>query len=365
MNKGIKFRIYPDETQKLILAKTFGCCRLVYNKGLAFRINSFKAGEKPSYKMTSSMLTDMKHSKEFLFLNEVDSIALQQSLRDLDRAYRNFFDCRSRYPKFKSKHNHNFSYRTINQGNNIRIENGKIKLPKVGFVKIKQSMQVDNIHSVTIEQSPSGKYYAVIVTDFTPCLKENAGGLIGLDVGIKTFCSDSNGLETENPKHLEKAEKKLARLQRKLSRKVKGSKNYEKQRIRVACAYEKVTNRRDDFLHNMVNTLISENQVICVENLNIKGMIKNHKLAKHIQSASWGKFVNTLEYKSSWYGNTVVKVPTKYPSSQLCSCCGYKNPLVKNLSVRAWTCPNCGTVHERDKNAAINILSKGLSMLEA
>ena len=362
MRKGIKFRIYPNKEQCLLLAKTFGCCRMIYNKGLAHRISAYKDGEKANYVLTNAMLTGLKEDPYYAFLKEVDSIALQQALRDLDRAYTNFFKHLAKYPHFKSKKEHHFRYRTINQGNNIRIENGKIKLPKIGYVKIKQSMPVSNIHNVTVEQEPSGKYYVVINMEFEHTPLANAGGVVGIDLGIKTFYSDSNGNTVSNPKYLEAAERRLAKKQRSLSRKRKGSKNFEKQRIAVAKAHESVANKRKDFLHKEANKLINENQVICVEDLNVKGMIKNHKLAKHIASASWGEFSRIIAYKAEWNGNQLVKVPTFFPSSQTCSICGYQNKDVKNLAVRVWECPVCHSVHDRDRNAAINILNKGLEM---
>lgn len=362
MNKGIKFRIYPNKRQKELINQTLGCCRLVYNKGLAMRNNAFADGQKVGYNQTSSMLTDLKRQEDFAFLKETDSIALQQSLRDLDRGFKNFFEKRTKHPQFKSKHNNHQSYRTINQGDNIRIAGRYIKLPKLGFVKIKQSMEVGYINNVTIERTPTGKYFVVLNVDFEPEFCPNNGGAIGIDVGIKEFYTDSNGNVVNNPKYLEKSIRKLAREQRKLSRKQKGSNNRNKQRIKVASVHEKITNQRNDFLQKLSTVLVSENQTICIEDLNIKGMMRNHRLAQHIASTSWSKFFTMLEYKALWYGSTIIKVPTVYPSSQTCSCCGYKNPPVKNLAVRSWECPQCHSLHDRDVNASINILNKGLSI---
>lgn len=363
MNKGIKFRAYPSKVQKNLINQTLGCCRFIYNKGLAMRNDAFESGQRVNYSQTSAKLTALKQQAEYAFLKEVDSIALQQSLRDLDRGFRNFFEKRAGHPKYKSKHNHHQSYRTINQGDNIRIVGKYIKLPKLGYVKIKQSMEVGHINNVAVERTPADKYFVVLNVEFEPEIHDNNGGEIGIDVGIKEFYSDSNGNKVKNPKFLEKSMRKLIREQRRLSRKRKGSKNRNKQRLRVARVHETITNQRNDFLQKQSTILVRENQTICIEDLNVKGMMRNHKLAKAIASVSWSKFFTMLEYKSIWYGCTVIRVPTMYPSSQTCSFCGYRNPDVKNLSMRNWECPHCHTKHDRDINASINILNKGLSMI--
>ena len=362
MNKGVKFRIYPNKEQQNLINQTLGCCRLIYNIGLDMRNKAFEDGEKVNYSKTCAMLTKLKRSDKFSFLRDVDSVALQQSLRNLDQGFVNFFQKRARHPRFKSKHSNHQSYRTMNQNNKIRIVGKYIKLPKLGYVKIRQSMEVGHINNATIKRTPTGKYFVVLNVEFEPELKQNNGDSIGIDVGIKEFYSDSNGNVVNNPKHLEKSMHKLAREQRRLSRKKKDSNNRNKQRIRVARVHEKITNQRNDFLQKTSSMLISENQVICIEDLKIKNMVRNHKLARCINSVSWGKFFSMLEYKANWYGNNIIKVPTMYPSSQTCSCCGYKNPLVKNLAVRKWECPQCHTKHDRDTNASINILNKGLSV---
>ena len=360
MNKGVKFRIYPNKEQENLILQTFGCCRLIYNKGLDMRNKAYKNGEKIGYVQTSAMVTELKRTEQFAFLKDVEAVTLQQSLRDLDRAYQNFFKKRAKFPKFKSKHDNHQSYRTLS--NHIRIVGNYLKLPKLGYVKVKQSMEVGHINNVTIEKTPTEKYFAVLNVDFEPNFKQNNGNSIGIDVGLKEFYTDSNGNKVGNPKYLEKSEKKLKREQRRLSRKQKGSSNRNKQRIRVARVYEKVTNQRNDFLQKESTKLVRENQTIVIEDLNVKGMLRNHRLAKAISSASWSKFFAMLEYKAIWYKNTIIKIPTFYPSSQTCSCCGYKNPLVKNLSIRKWECPKCHTKHDRDYNASINILNKGLSL---
>ncbi len=319
MQKGIKFRIYPNREQQNLINQTLGCCRLIYNKGLAMRNEAFENGSKIGYSQTSSMLTKLKKCEDFAFLKVADSIALQQSLRDLDRGFVNFFQKRAAHPTFKSKHSRHQSYRTVNQGENIRIVGKYIKLPKLGYIKMRQSMEVGKINNVTVEHTSTGKYFAVLNVEFKPQPRPNNGGCIGIDVGIKEFYSDSNGNVVSNPKYLERSMRRLIREQRKLSRKQKGSNNRNKQRVKVALIHEKISNQRNDFLQKQSTMLIRENQTICIEDLKVKNMMCNHKLAQHIGSASWSKFFDMLTYKSVWYGNEVVKVPTMYPSSQTCS----------------------------------------------
>lgn len=389
MLKGIKIRIYPNGHQKELIAKTFGCCRLIYNKGLAMRKETYESTkESIGYKETNAMLTSLKKDAEFEFLKEVDSMALQQSLRDLDKAYQNFFRTKRGFPKFKSKHNPHNAYRTQNVNNCICIgsSNKHIKVPKLGYVKAKVSYDLSDvkINNATIEQMPSGKYFVVLNVELPDIKKDNAGGIIGIDLGIKDFYVSSDDVKCDNPKYLVKSAKQLAREQRKLSKKiethivgykmVKGykcpiydnsiseCKNIQKQRIKVVKIQEHIANQRNDFLQKQSTKLVSENQVIGLEDLAVKNMVRNHKLAKSIYAVSWSKFVTMLEYKAPLFGAEIIKVPRFYASSQLCSCCGYKNPMVKNLSIRQWTCPNCEVVHDRDINAATNILNKALEI---
>jgi putative transposase len=365
MNKGIKFRIYPNKEQQTIIQKTFGCSRFIYNKGLSLRKNEYKNGKSVGYKETNAMLSALKKSADHIWLKEVDSVALQQSLRDLDRAYKNFFAKRASFPKFKAKHDHDKSYRTQCINGNIGIVGNCIKLPKLGYVRTKISMPVNGkINNATIEQVPSGKYFCVLNVEVEQPVYDNAGGITGIDVGIKEFYSDSNGNTVDNPKYLRRTMHRLVKEQRKLSRMTKFSNNWNRQRIVVARIHEKITNQRTDFLHKESTKLVKENQIICIEDLNVKGMFRNHRLAKSVSDVSWSMFFSMLEYKSVFYGTRIVKVPRFYPSSQTCSCCGYKNPDIKKLSIREWHCPVCGTYHDRDINAAVNIKEKGLSMLK-
>lgn len=362
ITKGYKYRIYPNDVQTEQISRTLGCCRFVYNHFLALRSEAWKeCRESLSYVATARLLTELKRDPEHLWLASADSMALQESLRNLDRAYRNFFSGRGRYPRYKSKHNHCQSYRTRNQSDNIRIEDGRIVLPKLGAVKARISRIPDGrILNASVSRTPTGKYYVSLCVEEELVPKPNSGGVIGIDVGIKEFYTDSNGDSVANPKTLSKYERRLRREQRRLSRKQKGSSNRAKQRIRVAAVHEKIYNVRTDFLHKESTRLVSENQVIAIESLNVKGMVRNHHLAKAIFDASWSRFFSMLEYKGFEHGCEIRRIGTFYPSSQTCSCCGYRNPLVRDLSVRDWTCPECGAHHDRDSNAAVNILDAAL-----
>ncbi len=361
---GFKFRIYPNKTQQSLINRTLGCCRFVFNHFLALRRDEWTANHKSiGYVQTAALLTDLKKNEDFSWLKEADSMALQEALRNLDTAYQNFFQRRAKYPRFKSKHNHTQSYRTRNQSNGIRIFGGKIKLPKIGEVKIKQSRTFEGrILNATVSRAASEKYFVSLCVelDKETLIRSNNGGEIGIDVGLREFCTDSNGNAVANPRVLKHLTKKLIREQRRLSRKMPKSNNRNKARIRVARVHEYIANIRKDFLHKLSTRLVSENQVIAVENLKIKNMMKNHHLAKAIADVSWSEFFRQLAYKAELHGSKLLKVDTFYPSSQTCSNCGYQNEETKNLNVRSWTCPKCGAVHDRDENAAKNILRKAL-----
>ena len=364
--KSYKFRLYPNQEQKQLFAKTFGCSRAIWNMMLADKIKHYEETKETLYNRPS------QYKKEFPWLKEVDSLALCNVQLNLQTAYKNFFRSGFGFPKFKKK-THRQSYKTNNNNGNIALGNGFVKLPKVGWVKVKAHRQINGvIKSATISMTPTSKYHISILceTEITPLPKTNSS--VGIDLGISDFAILSTGEKIGNKRFLSKLSKKLAKEQKRLSRralaakkagrKLSDCKNYQKQRMKVAKIHEKIANQRKDFLNKLSTNLIKNHDVICIEDLSSKNLMKNRKLAKSIGDVSWSEFVRMLEYKAIWYDKKVSKISRWYPSSQICSNCGFSSGK-KSLSVREWICTNCDSHHDRDINASINILNEGLRLL--
>lgn len=359
MNKGYKFRIYPSAEQRVMFAKTFGCVRFVYNRMLSDKLEKKKS------------VTPAQYKDEFEWLREVDSLALCNAQMNLKRAFENRRKNAKHFgkPYFKSKKSKQ-SYSTNNQKGTVRIEDGKIRLPKVGLVKIKLHRQiVGTIKTVTITKTPSDKYYVSILTEYeNQVLPIVLKKFVGLDYSMGELFVSSEGNRADYPKYYHRAQKRLRRVQKKFSRSKKFGNNREKIRVMLSRVYEKVTNRRKDFLHKLSSRLVNESDAIAIEDLDLQAMSKHKRggrfsFGKSISDNSWGVFTRMLEYKLDWQGKILVKIDKWYPSSQLCSHCGYQNSDTKNLSIRQWICPKCGAHHDRDVNAAINIKNEGMRIL--
>lgn len=345
--------------------KSFGCCRVIYNEMLYELQNAYKNG----IKLNRCDLFKKIKSK-YNWMSESDSQGLCNTYQDLNSAYTNFFNKRAKFPKFKKKRDKN-SYRNGMMQKEISklIPNqNHIRIPKAGLVEFREDydfskLNIQKIYNITIERSKTNKYYCSICVDVEIPEYEHTGEVVGIDLGIKDLVICSDRTKFENHKYQAKLEKKIKHLNRLYSKKIKGSKNKEKSRIKLAAAYEKLSNKRKDYLHKITTKLIRENDVICIENLNVKGMTKNHHLAKYIQDASFGTLVRMLKYKAAWHNRQIIEIGRFYPSSKLCSCCGHKMNYM-GLEIRNWTCPVCKVTHDRDVNAAINIKNEGLRILD-
>ncbi|MGG3573929.1 IS200/IS605 family element RNA-guided endonuclease TnpB [Bacillus gobiensis] len=383
--KGFKFRLYPTNEQATQINKTIGCCRYSYNlalkkqkeKDLLWYLTEemFQNGQLlsnkwkgPRYNANASMKENTQFKKNITWLKEVDSTAIQNALQHLGEAYSSYYKKEKGRPKFKSKKNDIQSYTSkcnYSKGvGTIRIEENLIILPKVGNVRFAKSKEVTGkIMNATIRRTPSGKYFVSVLAEVTKEPSQMSFFQTGVDVGLKEFATLSDGSVIHNPKHFYKLEKKLKQQQRILSRRVLGSNNWYKQKKKVAVIHEKIANAREDFLQKITTMLVNENQVISIEDIRVKNLLKNGSHSKAISDVSWSEFRRMLTYKCEWYDKTLVVIGSNYASSQLCSNCGYKNKAIKNLAIREWECPSCQTKHDRDRNAAINILAEGLRML--
>ncbi len=362
--RAYKFRFYPNTEQENLLRRTMGCVRLVYNKALAVRTEGwYEKQERIGYSQTSNLLTDWKKEKDLEFLNDVSSVPLQQCLRHLQTAFTNFWAKRAKYPNFKKKRNGGSAEFTKSA---FKWKDGKLFLAKckehLNIVWSRFLPQDSNPSTVTIKLEPSGRWFvSILVKDSTITSLPKTGKQVGIDVGITSLIATSDGEKVANPKQFNRLYKKLRRKQKALSRKTKGSNNRAHARLEVAKVHAQIKDARIDFLHKLTTKLVKENDLIAIEDLAIRNMVKNHKLARSISDASWGEFNRQLEYKCEWYGKELVKIDRYFPSSKRCGNCGHIVDKLR-LNVREWKCPECGTSHDRDINASENILAAGLAV---
>ena len=362
MKLAFKYRFYPTSEQARALARTFGCLRYVYNFGLALRRDAYERdGSTLKYKDTSAALTTLKKQEETAWLKEVSSVPLQQALRHLDRAFTGFFEKRAKYPRFKRKHARQ-SATYVRSAFTYSVDDGR---PRLSLAKMAGSLDVrwsrvppSEPSTVTVSRDAAGRYFVSLLCEVEPQPLPPMEKAVGIDLGLTDLVVTSDGEKTGNPKFLEQDLKRLKKAQRRLSRRQKGSNRYAKQRRRVARLHARIRDQRQDFLHKLTTRLIRENQTVCLESLNVQGMLKNGRLARHIAGAAWSELVRQLEYKAVLYGREVVRIDQWFPSSKTCSNCGEKTDEMP-LSVRAWNCEACGAVHDRDVNAALNILAVG------
>ena len=363
IKRAYTFKLYPTPQQEIALARTFGCARFAYNYMLRQRTDAwFERKEKVGYHETSAMLTALKKTEEFSWLNEVSSVPVQQSLRHLQTAFGNFFARRSKYPTFKKKDGAQSAEYTTSA---FKWADGKLRIAKMDeALNIRFSRTIPKaakVTTVTVSKDCAGRYFVSMLCDDEVHAKPVVESKVGIDLGLTHFAILSTGEKIAAPNTFRKNEEKLAKLQRRLAKKTKGSANRKKAKLKVAKLHAKIADSRKDFLHKLSTRLVNENQVIAVETLAVSNMQKNHNLAKSIADASWSEFVRQLEYKSLWYGRELVGIDRWYPSSKRCSDCGHTVKKMP-LSVREWTCPECGTIHDRDINAARNVLAAGLAV---
>lgn len=369
-HKSYKFRLYPNKEQEILINKTIGSSRFVFNYFLNLWNEEYKkTGKGLSYNKCAAIIPILKKLDEYSWLKEVDSIALQSSVKNLEDSFNRFFKKQNKAPRFKSKKNQTQCYTTKNISNNIQIQDNKVKLPKLKMVKFANSREINGrILRATISRKASGKYFISLLVEERIQVLESSNSIVGIDLGIKDFAILDDGTVYNNNRYGTKMAKQLVREQRKLSRryeqakkegkKLEDAKNYQKQKIKVAKLHEKVVNQREDFLNKVSTIIVKNHDMICIEDLNTKGMLRNRKLAKSISDVSWSMFVTKLQYKAEWYGKQIIKIDRWYPSSQICSNCG-ANTGKKTLDIRYWEC-ECGAKHNRDVNAALNIKNEGL-----